>query len=336
MCSSIAEASCLKEIALRVRTVVEQYPDSLNHWRHMVREWRDERASELPARPLEIESLLVDPRLSTAFALLAAAHDCHCESVGGSELIDPWQGEDAESRMRGIPYHVLMARVADLTEGDTGRLHDLLQRVTATLAAKTGQCSHERAEGEQLANERVRTIIKAALQAVGDPIAELRVSVPQEQTSSQGDATQIDWQHIQQQLEDCRLRGEQFTSRRRLAKRFRCSPSTVHKALDSGTVELQEWAKKQRGPSRLIASPKVSSIALKTSPQHGEPVPGESLEQADVDVMLARLLDEAEPDERARIHAMTPEQKRRLAEVAYRDPDLEEQVMRYRRARCSR
>jgi len=72
---------------------------------------------------------------------------------------------------------------------------------------------------------------------------------------------------------------------------------------------------------------------LKKTPQTREPIPGDTVEDKDVEAMLQRLLEEANPDERARIHAMSFAEKRQLAETAYRDPDLEEQALKHKKRR---
>jgi len=66
---------------------------------------------------------------------------------------------------------------------------------------------------------------------------------------------------------------------------------------------------------------------LDTTPQQREGNPADVLEQADVDKAMAYLIDQATPEERARIHAMSPAERRRLAELAYRDPDSEDRIL---------
>jgi len=150
----------------------------------------------------------------------------------------------------------------------------------------------------------------------------------------QGAATDdVTWKGVRNYLEGCRLNGERFTSRAKFGKRIRCSPATVQKAIENGSVELQGWASKQRGESRLNVFPETAAVVFDNTPQGREPSPADILENDDVDVMLARLLDEAQPDERARINAMSPAEQRQLAETAYRDKDLEEQALRHQKAK---
>lgn len=144
------------------------------------------------------------------------------------------------------------------------------------------------------------------------------------------------WQEAQAELDMLRLKGESFTSQQRMADKIGYTKFLVHKAIKNGDAELKEWATKQRGASRLNATPEVAAVVFKNTPQGREPNPMNITEDTDVDVMLAHLLDQAGPGERARINSMSPAEKRQLAETAYRDPDLEEQALRYQLANCSR
>lgn len=147
----------------------------------------------------------------------------------------------------------------------------------------------------------------------------------------------MDWQEAQDKAEEIRLRGEPFTSYRKMAKTIGCNWSVLHDAIyKHGTAELQEWASKQRGPSRLNATPEVSAVAFENTPQGGEPDPADITEDGDVDAAMAYLLDQAGPDERAQINALTPAERRQLAKTVYRDPDQEEQALRHRRAAKAR
>jgi hypothetical protein len=147
----------------------------------------------------------------------------------------------------------------------------------------------------------------------------------------------MSWREAQHEAEQIRSDGERFTSYPKMAKRIGCSRSTLHKAIkDYGTVELQEWASKQRGESRLNAAPEVAAVAIENRPQNREADPADITEDADIELTLAYLLDQAKPEERARIHEMDPAAKRQLAETALKDPDHEDQALRHYRAKRSR
>ena len=65
--------------------------------------------------------------------------------------------------------------------------------------------------------------------------------------------------------------------------------------------------------------------------QTREADPSDALEDQDVDVAMQYLMEGAAPSERAKIEALDPPERRKLATLAYRDPDKAEQIMRYRR-----
>lgn len=162
-------------------------------------------------------------------------------------------------------------------------------------------------------------------------------------TTGGGGGGQGSWRGAQAYLEGCRLKGEPFTTQEKMAERVGCSPATINKAIQKGSVELQEWAAKQHTPSRLNVSPEAAAVALETTPQSREPDPGDVAEQYDVDVCMRFLIEqakrtspEAAADTAARIQAMDPAKQRELAEMTYRDPDKAEQIERRREAEKQR
>lgn len=136
-------------------------------------------------------------------------------------------------------------------------------------------------------------------------------------------------------LEDLRLNGERYTSERKLARLIGCKKFLVGKAIGLGSVELQDWAKRQRGVSRLNVTPEVSEIVLDNAAQRRERDPSDYLPDDDVELEFRRVLEMAGPEELAKLHAMTPAQKRQLVEII---PDFEaaEQDSRRRRTRHKR
>jgi len=148
----------------------------------------------------------------------------------------------------------------------------------------------------------------------------------------------VKWQVALRFLEECRLKGARFTTQEDMAERVGCSPATISKAiLEKGSVELQEWAKRQSSVSRLNLLPEAANVALKAIPQSREPDPSDVTEQSDVDAatkfLVAQALrtggSEAADKAEAQIQAMDDAQRRSLAEMIYKDPDRAEQAERY-------
>lgn len=156
---------------------------------------------------------------------------------------------------------------------------------------------------------------------------------PTVEDAGAADMSQANWRVIRSDLEKLRTNGEKWTSCERMAAKLHCSASTIHKAIKNGSVELEEWASKQQGASRLNATPDVSEIAFE---QASVLDPKNILEDADIDLTLEYLMNQAEPREVERIKSMPPAEQRLLVETLFCDPDLEEQVERYRIARRAR
>ena len=139
-----------------------------------------------------------------------------------------------------------------------------------------------------------------------------------------------DWQDVQKRLLEFHHRGEEFTSFRKLAKRLGVrSTSTVSKAINNSD-ELTEW--KERHNQNRITKPRASSLnegVQDNAVQHREADPAKFVPDDDVDTVMARLIEEASPKERARLNAMTSEERRTLAEAvqSQSDDDCGEQLL---------
>jgi hypothetical protein len=149
-------------------------------------------------------------------------------------------------------------------------------------------------------------------------------------------ATGRTWQDVYAELERLRLKGEAYTSQEKLGKRIGCNKFLVNKAIKKGSAELQEWATKPRGESRLNVSQKASELALNTTPQSREDDPAEVIESEDIDAAMNYLLEQANEHEQQSIKGMTPCQQQELAKIAFRDREVQEQIERQRQAKRSR
>ncbi len=153
------------------------------------------------------------------------------------------------------------------------------------------------------------------------------------QHTAGGDDDGMTWQEALDAAEKIRMADKPFTSYRKMAEAIGCTHSVLHDAIaEHGTVELQEWASKQRRASRLNAAPEVSAVAFENTPQAREPDPADITEEGDVDKAMAYLIEQAEksgPEEAARLRKMPADARRLLAETAYRDPDTSEQIFRW-------
>lgn len=149
------------------------------------------------------------------------------------------------------------------------------------------------------------------------------------------------WQGAQSYLEKCRSRGERFTTQEAMACLAGCSASTINKAIKMGSVELQDWAHKQTGESRLNLPPESSAVVINSQAQAREPDPSDVTEAADVEAATRYLVEQARrkggdqmaADAERKIQAMDSAERRCLAEMIYDDPEKAEQAERRRRAK---
>ncbi len=127
--------------------------------------------------------------------------------------------------------------------------------------------------------------------------------------------TALGWEEVAKRLTRLCEAGEQYTSQGELAKRLGTSQATISKAINRSS-KLLGWSepKRKTAPSATGLNEVVAANAIQTT----EPNPSEVLPGDDVDATLARLLDLAEPKERARINAMSADERRELA-VQFRD-----------------
>ena len=142
------------------------------------------------------------------------------------------------------------------------------------------------------------------------PAAEL---TPERPTPSIG--TGLDWQTARNHLIALRRAGESFTSLRDLAARVGCSEGLIRKAIKRDTG-LRAWAASASRTRRTAPAATSLDHAIRQVPQRREAAPdvdvADSDTPADDDAVLQRLIEAASPSERARLHAMPPDQLRRL------------------------
>jgi hypothetical protein len=157
------------------------------------------------------------------------------------------------------------------------------------------------------------TASEAAAPGAEPPTAPAAELTPDQPTPSIG--TSLDWQTARDRLIAIRRTGESFTSLRDLAARVGCSEGLIRKAIKRDTG-LRAWAAETKRTRR--AAPAATSLnhAIRRVPQRREAAPdvdaADSNTPADDDTVLQRLIEAASPSERARLHAMPPDQLRSL------------------------
>jgi hypothetical protein len=155
-----------------------------------------------------------------------------------------------------------------------------------------------------------------AAAAAEPPIAPAADPTPDQPTPAIG--TGLDWQTARDRLIAIRRQGESFTSLRDLAARIGCSEGLIRKAIKSDTG-LRAWAAEAKRTRRTAPVATSLDHAVRRVPQRREVAPdvdaadaADSNTPADDDTVLQRLIEAASPSERARLHAMPPDQLRSL------------------------
>ncbi len=187
--------------------------------------------------------------------------------------------------------------------------------------------------------EQLREMI--AGQSSGRPA----VGSEDERTPIQPATGDTDWRDVQRRLLELYEQGERYTSIADLANRLGCSKATVHKAIKPPQSSLDGLNKADRAQANSAAR-KLAGWQARSSTGNGAPHaislndlitdsvaqareanPATEAEGADWDVEFERLRNEAEPDERTRLDAMSEDRKRELMAELRKDPDRYDRVV---------
>lgn len=194
--------------------------------------------------------------------------------------------------------------------------------------------------GDERIRPHVRVTAEGRVRA-----ARLAVDRPARQTEQKPNANETDWRDVQRRLLELYVRGEAFPTYRDLAKALECSVATIRKAIKPPQAALDRLDEADRNEAISIAhklagwqarhskrrgSPRASSLTermMDNAEQTRELDPAEGAETDDADVVFARLLQEAKPDERAKLNVMTSEQRRELVALLRDDPDRYDRLL---------
>lgn len=173
-------------------------------------------------------------------------------------------------------------------------------------------------------SDLIRDVIR---KEIADAIAGSRAELTKEPTPQRAET---DWRDVQRRLLHLYERGDIYTTISNLAERFECCGATIVKAIKDST-KLRGWQARGLEARR---SPRASSLTqahLDRTAQSREIYPSntvEGVETDDDDVILSRLLQEAEtPEERARLKSLSPEQQTVLADLLRNDPDRGDRIL---------
>lgn len=118
---------------------------------------------------------------------------------------------------------------------------------------------------------------------------------------------------IRTRLESMAGIGEPYTSMQKLAEALKCGKGTVHEAIHS-SERLKRWADIKPAGAKASGAQRLEGANLENAVSPNAPDPSAFLPEEDIDIVMAKLIDEAGPKERARLNAMTREQRRNLVQ----------------------
>jgi len=150
-------------------------------------------------------------------------------------------------------------------------------------------------------------------QRVGDGSAEGEVRAANGENAGVGKPETVRWQDVRDRLERLRETGEPYTNHKDLAERMRCGRTTISKAIHRST-KLKGWM--ARG--RSTPAPRAQSLNEVVADNMADPRavdPSDYLPDDDVNITMRELIEQAEPEERAKLNAMSDDQKRNLVRL---------------------
>lgn len=137
---------------------------------------------------------------------------------------------------------------------------------------------------------------------------------------SQQVAKGADWRDVQRRLLEIRDRGEPYTSIAKLATRLGCANATVQKAIKD-SAQLKGWQARHLESKRSPRATSMNDVVTDNAEQSREADPATNAELDDVDAVFARLIEEANPNERAQLNRFDSAQRRKMVSLLQEDPD---------------
>lgn len=107
--------------------------------------------------------------------------------------------------------------------------------------------------------------------------------------------------------------GEKYTSQKELAERLDCSTSTINKAIKA-SVKLKGWM--ARGSKRSPKAQSFNEVVADNAVDLREADPAVTgLPDDEIDRIMASLIEQAKPDELAKLNELNEEGRREMAKL---------------------
>jgi len=161
-------------------------------------------------------------------------------------------------------------------------------------------------------DERIRPHIR--LTAEGRVrAARLRVDRPTEKKTAT--PSSMDRQEVRRRLLEICDAGERYTSLRDLQKRTGCgSTSTVRNAIKESET-LREWRDQAKPHNRRLRASSLTDAVIDSTAQTNESDPSNVLTDEEIDHEMRRLIEQAKPEEKAKLNGLDDAGRRRLVQA---------------------
>ena len=235
--------------------------------------------------------------LAENYLVLGALRDYVCKS---EEKLLCWEDLEGESpvvrlKSKGASYLIWAREISKLRPEHRKPLEAFLQKVEEDLRADCPGIG-----GRMNADDR-----PPHLEQTSDD-----TSRPDEETAKPTCS------EVKRHLKNLCRQGKPYTSERKLAEVFGCSARLVGKAINSSD-ELKTWKTSSKPASPAPRATALSTPVVGSAPQSREPDPSDVVLKEEVDIIMARLIQQAAPEERAELNALDADGRRKLA-LAYR------------------
>jgi hypothetical protein len=162
-----------------------------------------------------------------------------------------------------------------------------------------------------------------AINRLADTVVARAVEAMESRDEAAIGGTDTDWKDVQGRLLAKRSRGEPYTSLRKLKVELGCSDATIRKAI-ADSDELKGWKARSKATKAAPKATDLGAAVKENTRQTTEPAPDDFLPDDDVDATMRWLIEQAKPDERAKLNVLDDAGRRALvAEFQAQNLDAE-------------
>ena len=147
-----------------------------------------------------------------------------------------------------------------------------------------------------------------------------QVSPPTNLPTPRGPSNQCKYESLIKRVEN-HVREHGFTSRNKLAKKFKCARATMDRIIHESEPLSREAKIRKTRKGSSVAAQQMNPVVLATARQTQNPDPRDVSESVEDSPAWNRLIDEASPSDRATYFTMSEARKRELVDAMNHEPD---------------